>query len=77
MIVASSTSVSFGVDYKNVAPYGRQSIRLTSKKSYNSGLIILDLAHMPGGICGTWPAFWTLGPDWPNHGEIDIIEGGC
>ena len=29
---------------------------------------------MPYG-CGTWPAFWSLGPDWPSHGEIDIIEG--
>jgi hypothetical protein len=27
-------------------------------------------------ICGVWPAFWTVGmpPDWPAHGEIDIIE---
>lgn len=30
---------------------------------------------MPGGACGTWPAFWMLGPNWPVNGEIDIIEG--
>lgn len=45
-----------GVDYKNAAPGGRQSVRITSNASYKHGLIILDLAHMPGGICGTWPA---------------------
>jgi beta-glucanase (GH16 family) len=50
-------------------------VRLTSKNSYTHGLVILDLAHMPGGVCGTWPAFWMVGPNWPNSGEIDIIEG--
>lgn len=29
---------------------------------------------MPVG-CGTWPAYWMFGPNWPASGEIDIIEG--
>ena len=65
-----------GVDSSNVASgRGRNSLRLSTKKIYNHGLVILDLAHMPGGACGTWPAFWMLGPNWPVNGEIDIIEG--
>lgn len=65
-----------GVDHSNVASgRGRNSVRVSSKKAYNHGLIILDLYHMPGGQCGTWPAFWLLGDDWPNNGEVDIIEG--
>jgi len=70
---------------------GMPSVRITSNKSYNSGLVILDLEHMPANACGTWPAFWMVGPDWPSNGEIgksqnigstarrltsaDIIEG--
>ncbi|KAM0431846.1 hypothetical protein ACHAPT_005098 [Fusarium lateritium] len=30
---------------------------------------------MPPSECGTWPAYWLYGPNWPNGGEIDIIEG--
>jgi len=70
-INVSSSSVYIGTDYTHTASAsGRQSVRLTSNKAYDSGLIILDLAHMPGGICGTWPAFWTVGPNWPAGGEI-------
>lgn len=69
-------AVYMGVDSTNTASgRGRNSIRISSKKSYNHGLFIIDLAHMPAGACGTWPAFWLLGPDWPNNGEVDIIEG--
>jgi hypothetical protein len=76
LIAQDGSSVKFGVDHQTTNPQdGRMSIRLESKKSYNQGLIVVDLAHMPGSICGTWPAFWTIGPDWPSNGEIDIIEG--
>jgi hypothetical protein len=69
-------SVYIGCDTKNkvTTGRGRQSVRLTSKDTYNSGLFIMDLSHMPTG-CATWPAWWTVGPNWPNMGEIDIIEG--
>ena len=71
---------TFGVDHTTTlasdgSQGGRKSVRITSQKSWTHGLFIGDIAHMPGGICGTWPAFWTLGPNWPSNGEIDIIEG--
>lgn len=57
LIKASGGSVYIGVDSSNIARSpGRQSVRLSSTKSYTHGLVILDLEHMPGSICGTWPA---------------------
>jgi hypothetical protein len=29
---------------------------------------------MPHG-CGLWPAYWSTGSEWPNDGEIDVVEG--
>ncbi|KAL4917000.1 concanavalin A-like lectin/glucanase domain-containing protein [Aspergillus aurantiobrunneus] len=72
-LISSGSSVYMGVDHTNVASSGRQSVRLSSTQTYHHGLFIMDLGHMPTG-CGTWPAFWILGPDWPNGGEVDIIE---
>lgn len=74
MINWTDSTVYIGTDYTNkVNSSGRPSIQLSSKNTYNYGLFILDASHMPQG-CGTWPAWWLLGPDWPNNGEIDIIE---
>jgi len=73
--IKNASQVYIGCDHTNVASgRGRDSVRIESKKTFNSGLFILDLDHMPTG-CATWPAFWTVGPNWPNSGEIDIIEG--
>jgi hypothetical protein len=76
LYTTSGSTVKLAVDSTNVTPNGRPGVRLTSTKSYDSGLIIADIAHMPGGVCGTWPAFWmTDQTNWPTDGEIDIIEG--
>lgn len=73
--VNSAGQVYMGVDHTNAAPSGRSAVRLSSKTSFTTGLLIIDLAHMPGSVCGSWPAFWTVGSNWPYNGEIDIIEG--
>ncbi|KAI9834800.1 MAG: hypothetical protein M1819_002886 [Sarea resinae] len=75
LISTTSDTVTMGVDHTNVQTSGRPSVRITSNTVYNHALVVLDAAHMPGGICGTWPAFWMVGPNWPNDGEIDIVEG--
>ena len=57
LINTNNGQVYLGVDYQNVASgSGRRSVRVSSNAAYNHGLFILDLAHMPGSICGAWPA---------------------
>lgn len=70
----------WGVDashkYTPGKDWGRPSIRIEGKKSWTHGLFVFDIAHMPGGSCGIWPALWSLGSgEWPYNGEIDILEG--
>src|SRR3569833_2506420 len=67
--------VYIGLDHTNVYnTSGRPSIQIQTNYLYNSGLFILSLEHMPTGST-VWPAFRSTGPDWPNHGEIDVLEG--
>ncbi|KAJ9118628.1 hypothetical protein QFC22_003848 [Naganishia vaughanmartiniae] len=53
---------------------GRKSVRIHGNLVYTGGLVLMDAVHMPVG-CGTWPAWWSNGPNWPYGGEIDILEG--
>ncbi|VUC25349.1 unnamed protein product [Clonostachys rosea] len=73
----TSHAVRLGVDSTNYYGMGegRPSIRIESKEAFNHGLFIADFAHMPPSDCGLWPAFWAYGTNWPNGGEIDIVEG--
>jgi hypothetical protein len=53
----------------------RDAVRITTQKAYPVGTIwIVDAVHMPFG-CSVWPAIWTKGQNWPDDGEIDILEG--
>ena len=54
LISSSPTNAQMSVSTAPNTPNGRPSIRITSTKSYQSGLVILDLDHMPGGQCGSW-----------------------
>ncbi|KAF9527404.1 concanavalin A-like lectin/glucanase domain-containing protein [Crepidotus variabilis] len=65
------------VDNTTNVPYNikRNSVRITTQAAFEVGsLFIADFVHMPWG-CSVWPAYWTKGIDWPEGGEIDILEG--
>ncbi|KAL4787329.1 concanavalin A-like lectin/glucanase domain-containing protein [Aspergillus varians] len=72
---ATEASALLRVDSKtkNVT-HGRNSVRIESKETYDSGLFVFDIIHTPYG-CATWPALWlTDGYNWPKNGEIDVLE---
>lgn len=52
----------------------RMSVRIHNNRIWTGGMVLMDAVHMPVG-CGTWPAWWQNGPNWPEGGEIDILEG--
>lgn len=88
-LINTGNGVYIGVDHANTATKpGRQSIRLESTTTYKHGLVILDLARLVRAPTPQFlflvhkekkekltPCSWMLGSNWPNNGEIDIIEG--
>jgi len=75
-VESDGKAIMRGDNYTLLAPgVNRASVRISSTAEYNTGLFILDLDKVPWG-CATWPAYWLLGNgQWPNSGEVDIIEG--
>ncbi|RDX50093.1 hypothetical protein OH76DRAFT_1349667 [Lentinus brumalis] len=64
------------VDDTSFVPYNekRNSVRIETKDYFPLGtVLVFDATHLPFG-CSVWPSFWTKGPNWPEGGEIDIIE---
>jgi len=76
LAVVNNGKAIFSVDDITELPPGgmRNSIRITSPNTYSGGVFIADFEAMPYG-CGVWPAFWSVGPNWPAGGEIDVVEG--
>ncbi|KAH9987929.1 2 beta-glucan [Russula compacta] len=77
LVAVNGGNVILGVDdttYLSPTGPGRNSVRLVSNNQYNMHVSIYNVVHMPQG-CGTWPAIWENGANWPAGGEIDILEG--
>ncbi|EPS99606.1 hypothetical protein FOMPIDRAFT_160972 [Fomitopsis schrenkii] len=72
--INSAGNAYMRVDTTQTVSGNRNSVRITTDYTFTQGLVVMDAVHAPTG-CGTWPAFWTDGPNWPNGGEIDIMEG--
>ncbi|GAA5907180.1 hypothetical protein JCM5296_004978 [Sporobolomyces johnsonii] len=71
--VSTNGTVQLGVSTTQNSGSTRQAIKLTSKQTYQDGLYVWDVQKMPQ-VCGAWPAIWSSGADWPNQGEIDVVE---
>ena len=59
LVKVTNGQVYLGVDSTkkiSTSAQGRDSVRLEAKDPFTLGLLIADIAHMPGNQCGIWPA---------------------
>jgi len=83
LVKADAHTVEFGAERgfatgSSGTNRGRRSVRIESRTSYNEGLFILTVDHIPIG-CGARPSFRMYGADdlhpWPVWGEYSMLEG--
>ncbi len=58
-------------------PYSSGMVNTRSTFSYAFGAVEarINLPAASPGVIANWPAFWTVGANWPTGGENDVAEG--
>jgi beta-glucanase (GH16 family) len=56
-------------------PYASGIITTHGTFSFTYGYVEARIWLPGSSSINDWPAFWALGQDWPNGGEIDVVEG--
>jgi len=68
-----SAKMRVGKAFNTASGPRRHSVKVGTKKRFKHFLGVLKYKHVPFGL-GVWPAFWTVGKNWPEGGELDVLE---